>query len=160
MKTFTLTTLIIFGILSSCTNKKENRELAPYHDKPPYDHNELAEPDNDENITASDHNIDTSKIENLDKPKNQTDLDTTLLFQAWTIDPDDLHASFKISEESFFITDANGDGNMPYTLFNRNLTIYYPESEQGGEIISLTKNKMVIKWYEIDEPITYIAWKS
>lgn len=158
MKILILPALLIFGILSSCTNKKEDNKAIP--DKPSHGYNELADPDNRENITVSDYNTDNPQTENIDKPKTQveTDLDTTLLFQVWVIDADAPHAAFEISAKSFYIVDYDGDGDMSYTLNKRNLT--YPDFEERGEILSVTKDKLIIKWHEIDMPTTYIRWKG
>ncbi len=79
-----------------------------------------------------------------------TQLDTTLLFETWTSDPEAPHADFVFSPKSFYIVDYDGDGDMPYELKGDHLKIYYDDFIQYGEILSVTKDSLAIRWRDAD----------
>ncbi len=89
----------------------------------------------------------------------ETRLDTTLLFQTWTLDPDVPHADFVLSAKSFYVVDYDGDGDMVYALKQDHLTVFYDDYVQKGEIMSLTKDTLKIKWGAADTA-TYTKWKN
>ena len=126
-------------------------------------YNELANPDNRKSFTISDYNTDNPEIKNVDRPNKsiiQTTIDTSLLFTIWTSDPDGPHADFVFYKESFFVVDYDGDGNMPYILTDKKLKIYYNDFIQEGEIISLDKDTLKIKWQDFDHINSYVKWKN
>lgn len=100
------------------------------------------------------------KIERPKKSVVETSLNTKLLFNTWVIDPEGPHADFVLSPKSFYVVDYDGDADMPYILNGNKLTIYYEDSVQEVEILSVSENKLVMKWKDIDEPITYEVWKG
>jgi len=100
------------------------------------------------------------KTERPKKSVVETSLNTKLLFNTWVIDPEGPHADFVLSPKSFYVADYDGDGDMPYILNGNKLTIYYEDSVQEVEILSVSENKLVMKWKDIDEPITYEVWKG
>lgn len=98
-----------------------------------------------------------------DRPKKsvvETSLNTKLLFNTWVSDPEGPHADFVLSPKSFYVVDYDGDGDMPYILKGNKLTIYYEDVVQEVDILSVSKTNLVMKWRNIDEPITYVVWKG
>ena len=99
-------------------------------------------------------------IERPVKSVVETTLNTKLLFNTWVIDPNGPHADFVLSPKAFSIVDYDGDGDMPYLLKGNKLTIYYKEFVQEVEILSVSKTNLILKWKDIEEPITYVVWKG
>ena len=54
-----------------------------------------------------------------------TELDTSLLFGIWTIDPEGPHADFWLSDQFFYLVDYDSDGDKPYFLKNNKITINF-----------------------------------
>jgi len=99
-------------------------------------------------------------IERPEKSVIETTLNTKLLFNTWVSDPNGPHADFVLSPKSFFIVDYDGDGDMPYLLKGNKLTIYYKEFIQEVEILSVSKTDLILKWSDVEEPVTYVVWKG
>ena len=126
-------------------------------------YNELANPDKRESFTISDFNSDNEEIANIDRPSKSvvsTGIDTTLLFTIWTSDPDGPHADFEFSSKSFYVVDYDGDGDMPYFLTDKKLKIYYNDFIQEGEIVSVDKDTLKIKWADFDKANSYVRWTN
>ena len=124
-------------------------------------YNELANPDKRKSFTISDFNTDNQEIKNIDRPntsETKSSIDTFLLYAIWTSDPSGPHADFVFSSKSFYVVDYDGDGNMPYILNNKKLKIYYNDFIQEGEIVSVDKDTLKIKWKDSDETNIYIKW--
>jgi hypothetical protein len=126
-------------------------------------YNELANPDKRKTFSVSDYNTDNEQIENIENPSAtiiKTQLDTTLLFGIWTTDPDGPHADFKITNKSFYIVDYDGDGDMPYELIDDKLKIYYNDFIQEGQIISVSKEHLKIRWEDNKNINTFVRWEQ
>ncbi|MEL1243761.1 hypothetical protein AAEO56_05765 [Flavobacterium sp. DGU11] len=165
MTKITLTAVTAILVLS-CTNpKKENAPAitaAKIIEKDTADHgyNELAG-DRDMTLTVSDYNTDNPDI-HIDRPDKstvETTLDTTLLFETWTLDNEGPHADFVFSPKSFFVVDYDGNGDMPYELKGNRLKIYYNDFLQEGEILSVSKDSLRIRWRDADTA-SYVKWKD
>lgn len=160
MKTiFSLTTLLL---LFSC-QKKEDTLPAPEPitatDTVDHDYNELRG-SKDRTLTTSDYNTDNPDIQ-IDRPEKslvKTKLDTTLLFNIWTTDRNGPHADFELSGKSFFVVDYDGDGDMPYLLLGKKITIYYNDFVEEGEITFLKKDTLQIRWKSADVDTQYLSW--
>ncbi|MEA4997118.1 MAG: hypothetical protein VB079_11580 [Petrimonas sp.] len=126
-----------------------------------HSYNELANPDNRKSFTISDFNTDNSEIKNINRPSSSTistHLDTTLLFDIWTTDPEGPHADFWLTSKSFYVVDYDGDGDMPYELNDINLKIYYNNFIQEGKIISVDKDTLKIMWANFNNINDYVRW--
>ncbi|MFP9100887.1 hypothetical protein ACLI09_17710 [Flavobacterium sp. RHBU_24] len=88
----------------------------------------------------------------------KTKLDTTLLYNIWTTDPNGPAADFVISNKSFYLADYDGDGDMPFLLLGTKLSIFYEHYIEDGEITFLKKDTLKIRWKGIDTDITYVTW--
>ncbi|PZR21658.1 MAG: hypothetical protein DI539_07530 [Flavobacterium psychrophilum] len=140
---------ILFISLASCNKKAES---APEETEPTV---ETTTPSADTVAEAP-----APKIERPSKSVVETSLDTKLLFNTWVSDPEGPHADFVLSPKSFYVVDYDGNGDMPYILKGNKLTIYYEDSVQEVDILSVSKSKLVLKWHEIEEPVTYEVWKG
>ncbi|MFN3404266.1 MAG: hypothetical protein ACK40G_09255 [Cytophagaceae bacterium] len=152
--------------LISCNDLVTDREsVVSSGDGENIDHgyHELANPANRKSFPISDYNTDNPNIGNIKRPARSTvitKLDTVALFGIWTMDPEGPHADFQFSKESFYVVDYDGDGDMPYELINRKLKIYYNDFIQEGEIISVTKDTLKVKWKEYEFVNSYVRWLS
>ncbi len=158
---------------TSCKNQKAdtNEEVQAiaevdtihsYADTISHGYNELANSANLEAFSISDYNTDNPNTPNIDRPSIstiKTNLDTSLLFQIWVQDTSDPHATFVFSNQSFYVVDYGGNGDMPYELTNNKLKIYYNDFIQEGEIISVDKDTLKIKWQEFDDNTSYVRWR-
>jgi len=91
-------------------------------------------------------------------PIVKTNLNTTLLFATWTIDPDGPHADFVLSRKSFYVVDYDGNGDMAYELKGKHLKVFYPDNIQQGDILALSKDTLTIKWQGAAEISDYVRW--
>lgn len=164
---------ILFGlILVSCNNQK-NSTTEPQkaiNSKPikekieqsnNHGYNELADSENRESFTISEYNTDNPEVKNIIRPKMctiKTDLDTNLLFDVWTNDPDGPHADFMLTSDYFHVVDYDGNGDMPYELIGNKLKIFYNDFIQEGFIISIDKDKLKIKWKDFENNSEYVRW--
>lgn len=159
---------IIILTLSSCNGQRNSSQpqvdsLSAEDTNSYHGYNELANPDNRESFTISDFNTDNEEIENIDRPSKSivnTGIDTTLLFAFWTSDPDGPHADFVLTSKSFYVVDYDYEGDMPYFLTDKKLKIYYNDFIQEGEIISVDKDTLKIKWTDFDKANSYVKWKN
>jgi hypothetical protein len=160
---YILTIIVILLLtLSSCTDKanesKKNSADSTFGDKshnPGY--NELANPNNEKSFPISDYNTD---INRPSKTVINSTIDTSLLFSIWTSDPTGPHADFVFSGKSFFVVDYDGNGDMPYILLDKKLKVFYNDFVQEGEIISVSKDSLKIKWKDYDLINNYVKWKD
>lgn len=136
-------------ILSSCSKKAES---VPEETEPQVE--TTAQPAN--TITEAP----APKIERPKKSVVGTSLNTKLLFNTWVIDREGPHADFVLSPKSFYVVDYDGDGDMPYILNGNKLSIYYEDSVQEAEILSVSATTLVMKWKDSEEPVTYEVWKG
>jgi hypothetical protein len=126
-------------------------------------YNELANPNKEKSFPISDYNTDNKDVKNINRPSKtviNSAIDTSLLFAIWTSDPNGPHADFVFSSKSFFVVDYDGDGDMPYTLLDKKLKVYYNDFIQEGEIISVSKDTLKIKWKGYDYINNYVRWKG
>ncbi|AWH83649.1 hypothetical protein HYN59_00305 [Flavobacterium album] len=166
MKNISLIAGISILVLSCAKPKKESTtaiaEDAAIIEKDTINHgyNELAG-DREMTLTVSDYNTDNPEIqiERPDKSSVETSLDTTLLFNAWTLDNEGPHADFVFSPKSFFVVDYDGNGDMPYELKGNHLKIYYNDFIQEGEILSVSKDSLKIRWRDAGIA-AYAKWKD
>ena len=153
---------LVLSLLFSCANTtKENTTKS--NDIITHGYNELANTERRETFGISDFNTDNPEIKNIERPAEsilKTTVDTTLLFGIWTSNPDGPHADFELSKKSFFIVDYDGDGDMPYTLTDKKLKIFYNDFTQDGEIISVSKDSLKIKWIDANDATNYSRWKN
>jgi hypothetical protein len=158
MQKHTTLLILVFTLVQFCCNSKANdikKEYTPLQGKdsiPQKDKNYLLE-------TTSIH----SQKKNKERPTKsiiQTTLDTSLLFTAWVGSVDAPHADFVFSGTYYYVVDYDGDGNMPYSLIHKTLKVYYKGYIQEGEIISLTKELLTIKWKDAYSSTDYIKWKK
>ena len=166
-KTLFINTVIVGLIIitSSCNNQQikesDNPKKQTVSDTLGHGYNELANTDNRQTFTISDYNTDNLEIKNIDRPvssKIKTKLDTNLLFNIWTSDPNGPHADFILSIKGFYVVDYDGNGNMPYELNGNNLKIYYNDFIQDGKIIAIDKDTLKIKWQDFDDVNYYVRW--
>jgi hypothetical protein len=155
---------IILGVLIvlivSCSDTDKN---SGEHEAGKHDYNELANPDSLKGLPISDYNTDNPDVENIQRPRSpiiQTTLDTSLLFGIWTSDPEGPHADFDFTSKSFYVVDYDGTGDMPYELKGDELTIYYNDFIQEGQIISVTKDTLKLKWKDFESANTYVRWRQ
>lgn len=151
---------VIFAL--PCSAQKQKTIYLNPIDSMDHGYNELANPENRKYFPASDYNTDNPRIKNIKRPANsvfQSSLDTALLFGTWTSDPKGEHADFELTESYFFVVDYDGNGDMPYELQDNNLRIYYNDFIQDGEIISVTKNSLQIRWAGFEHTNTYQRWR-
>jgi len=160
----TIFSIISLLLLFSC-QKKEDTLPAPEPvtatDTIDHGHNELTE-DKGGAATPSDYNTDNPDVQ-IDRPEKsfiKTKLDTTLLFNIWTTDRNGPHADFELSSKSFYVADYDGNGDMPYLLLGRKLTVYYNDFVAEGEITFLAKDTLQIRWKGIDVDTKYLTWKD
>ncbi len=127
-------------------------------------YNELADEGNLRHYGISEYNTDLENIKNIDRPKTSQlidiAVDTSLLFNIWTLDPKGPHADFWIRRGEFFVVDYDGDGAMPYILDRDSLTIFYNDFIQKGRILKVTSENLTIKWNDADGSTDYLRWKN
>ncbi|MBC7450686.1 MAG: hypothetical protein H7259_04285 [Cytophagales bacterium] len=128
-------------------------------------YNELAHESN-RILTRSEYNEDLEDIFNIKRPGKssikQYPYSKEQLFGIWVIDPgpDEPHATFELTAQSFYVVDYDGDGSMPYEIVKDSITIYYNDFIQKGKIIdSKNPERLIIHWEEADQPTTYYTWK-
>jgi len=161
----TLTFLTLLFI-TSCSNDQPTKPENSAHkqaDTLIHGYNELANPDKRETFSISDYNSDNEDIENIKRPALSTidtELDTALLFHAWTINPDGPHADFDFTAESFYVVDYDGNGDMPYDLIDHHLTIYYNDFVQEGDIVSVSEDTLKIHWEDSEESTAFVRWRQ
>lgn len=142
----------------SCNHYKTNKSIV---DKENHGYNELANPDDRKSFTISVFNYDNPEIENISRPEKSTidtKLDTKLLFDMWTNDPNGPHADFELSDKYFVAVDYDGNGDMPYELIDNKLKIYYNDFIQEGKIISVDKDTLKILWNDSENINSYLKW--
>ncbi len=124
-------------------------------------YNELADQSNRATFTISDYNSDNPEIENIERPEKSiinTKLNTSNLFAIWTADPKGPHADFEITKDFFSVTDYDGNGDMPFELIGNHLKVYYNDFIQEGEIISVSKDSLKIRWKDFENANNYVKW--
>lgn len=156
----------IYG-MTACSVEPETPDTIsaePRHtDAIAHGYNELADAGKRETFTISDYNADNEAVENIPRPAAstvRTQLDTTLLFDTWVIDPDAPHAAFALSARSFYVVDYDGDGDMPYELNGQHLKIYYNDFIQEGEIISVSADSLNIRWQGNTQASSFVRWSQ
>lgn len=157
--------LIVFFTSCNRQRKYSNDKIvfSEVADSNSHGYNQLANPDHKKSFTISDYNTDNPEIKNIDRPSTciiKTTIDTSLLFNIWTSDPDGPHADFDFSGYSFYVVDYDGDGNMPYELIDHKLKIYYNDFIQEGQIVSVKKDTLAIRWKDFDDVDFYVKWKQ
>ena len=104
---FRLSSITIIITLCVCCKREPSQTVkATKTDTTSHGYNELVNPDNDRMLTISDYNEDNPEVKNIDRPAAstiKTDLDTKLLFDRWTTDPEGPHADFDLTSKSFFV---------------------------------------------------------
>jgi len=127
-------------------------------------YNELADQDKRGHYTISEFNTDVDDYDNIDRPKFSqiidSKIDTSKLFNIWTLDPDGPHADFVISKNEFYIVDYDGDGDMPFILKRDSLTVFYNDFILKGRIINVTNDSLKIWWEETNSATNYVEWKN
>jgi len=159
MKRYTALSMLL--LLASCKEvPKQPAAKAVVKDTIEHGYNELQGTKGKSALTVSDYNTDNpqTQIERPAKSTVNTTLDTGLLYNIWTTDPDGPTADFEISAKSFYVADYDGDGDMPYTLKGNKLTVYYNDFTATGEIAFLSKDTLKIKWDNIDAETTYVLF--
>jgi hypothetical protein len=166
---FYLLPIIGFPLLGliACEGRTQKAEkkiiLVQQTDTIDHGYNELANSEKRETFAVSDYNTDNPAIKNIDRPAQSTvstDLDTALLFNIWTSDPEGPHADFVFSGKSFFVVDYDGNGDMPYELTGRKLKVYYNDFIQEGDIVSVDKDSLKIRWNDVEGIANYTRWKN
>jgi hypothetical protein len=166
---YILTIIAIFLLtLSSCKDKANESKkkfadstLSDKSHNPGY--NELANPNNEKSFPISDYNTDNKDLKNIIRPSKSvinSTIDTSILFSIWTSDPSGPHADFVFSGKSFFVVDYDGNGDMPYILIDKKLKVFYNDFVQEGEIISVSKDTLKIKWKDYEFINNYVKWKN
>lgn len=92
--------------------------------------------------------------------KINSKIDTGLLFGIWTTDPTGPHADFVLSKNSYYIVDYDGDGDMRYELIGNDLKIYFKDFTKEGNILSVDRDSLKIKWKHSDQAENYVRWKQ
>ena len=137
-------TLTILLLTTLACSRGEEKDGARGYD-------ELANPDTLEHFTVSDYNTDDPGTQNIDRPAQSvfdSDIDSSVLFSSlWTFDPSGPHADFVFSKNAFHVVDYDGDGDMPYELHGRDLTIYYNDFIKKGRIVYVAKDTLKIKYW-------------
>lgn len=127
-------------------------------------YNELADSSNRETHTTSEYNSDINELENIKRPEKtiirNLEVDTSKLFGIWAKEPDGPHADFWITNESFYVVDYDGNGDMPYILDKNKITIFYNDFIQQGFITSLKIDTLKIRWVEMDTETKYMKFKN
>lgn len=157
-----LLTLLFSLILFACNNSQTNTVKEKNIDSILHGYNELTNTNKERILTVSDYNTDNPEIQNIDRPSVsiiQTNLDTILLFDIWVNDTSAPHADFNFSSLYFDVTDYDGNGSMPYELLGSQLKIYYNDFIQNGEIVSINKDTLKIKWQDFNEATSYVRWR-
>lgn len=90
----------------------------------------------------------------------RTNLDKKALFKIWVQDPNSPHASFVLSEKSYYVADYDGDGSMPYKLIDNKITVYYEDFIEEGDIVSVNSDTLKIKWKGSTKPTVFTVWKN
>ena len=85
-------------------------------------------------------------------------VDLDLLYGVWASDVSDPHAEFMINTDEFYLADTDGDASYKYTLENNLLKVFYKNATQSGEIISVTKDSLKIKWGDTDTITKYVRF--
>ena len=152
MKHFLLA-VIFLSLTISCADTKKPESVAVEKDAI---ENKMVD---EGKVVETPDNIDEMPIERPEKSIVETKLDTTLLFEAWTSDPEGPHADFVFSPKSFYVVDYDGDGDMPYELKGDHLKIYYDDFIQYGDILSVTNDSLAIRWRDADVA-HYVKWKD
>jgi len=159
---------ILLLTLNSCNDKtsdsKKDIKDATVSDKS-HDsgYDELANPNSKKSFPISDYNADNKEFQNIDRPSKtviHSAIDTSMLFSIWTSDPKGPHADFVFSSTSFFVVDYDGNGAMPYVLQDKKLKVYYNDFIQEGEIMSVSKDTLKIKWKDSNDINNYVKWKN
>ena len=165
-------TLILFNI--SCntnsktgdTSKKStsviNEKINIKKDTISNENDQLVDKQTREEYTLSEYNSDSTKTENIKRPEKSIirnlEIDTTNAFGIWALDPDGPHADFLLDKDSFFVTDYDGDGSMPYILDKNEITVFYNDFIQTGIIDASVKDTLKIKWKDYEEEIIYVKF--
>jgi len=91
------------------------------------------------------------------KPENDLDLieiDTTLLFNVWSMDRTAPHADF-ILEKDFFMTT---EGVYNYSLNDNVISVTFPDYKLEGLIKHISKDTLKIKWKENISATEYLNY--
>ena len=114
-------------------------------------------------FTVSDYNTDDQDTPNVRRPEKSSivnpTFDTRLLFKIWAADLEGPHADFKWSEDSFFVVDYDGNGDMPYSIKENYVTIFYNDFVKKGIIKKVTTDSLVIRWEGTNTGTVYLNWK-
>ncbi|MGL1888401.1 MAG: hypothetical protein OCD76_17930 [Reichenbachiella sp.] len=170
MKNLTIFTIIIC-VLNSCSTSNNKLERESFQDSVL-----LNQIDGLEEPLKSDTSVDLSSIEELiideapikldstGRPSRpifkNTQVDTTELFGIWTVDPTGPHADFWLTKDSYYVVDYDGDGDMPYILDGRTLTIFFEHGKQVLEILSTSNDTLRTFSKEYEYETLYIRWKN
>jgi hypothetical protein len=114
---------------------------------------------------SSCRNQEVKKTTNIPRQKIATEKQTIInssfpvknLFGIWTKDPNRSHADFELTETSFYDTDFDGNGYMPYGINYNKINVHYPDSEKTGLIKKAANDSLVIYWAS-GEYSTYLRW--
>jgi hypothetical protein len=127
-------------------------------------YNQLANTKKRKTFTISKYNTDNPEIENIERPEKSIirnlKIDTAQAFGIWIQDPSGPHADFWFTKKSFLVVDYDGDGHMPYILDGNEITIFYNDFIQKGEITSTKNNSLKIKWSDSDVETKYVKFEN
>ncbi|MFY7710748.1 hypothetical protein ACOSQB_09005 [Tenacibaculum sp. MEBiC07804] len=73
-------------------------------------------------------------------------IDLNLFYGVWAYNISDPHAQFMINKDEFYLADSDGDSSFKYVLEDNRLKVFYEEATQVGEVISVSKDSLKIKW--------------
>jgi hypothetical protein len=91
---------------------------------------------------------------------SKTSIDTSLLFNIWSVDSTGPHADFSINSKEFYIVDYDGDGAMPFFLSDSSIAVFYEDRVEHGSIIYLDPKQLTILWRNNEVSIDYILWEN
>jgi hypothetical protein len=133
----------------------------------PSGYNELSNEDSLDQSTISSYNTDIEDRANINRPDKSkienSKFPADKLFGIWVEDPgpETPHATFQLTEKSFFVVDYDGDGDMPYVIKGDSITVYFNDFITKGKIIESKNNgELKIHWEDSDTPTTYYTWKN
>lgn len=147
---------IFFLIAVSCKRPESERNIKIESSTLTKKENKLFE-------TISKKNTDLVDVKNSDHPKQskiiKSKFDLDLLFGIWTYNPEDPHADFELSKNSFYVVDYDGNGDMPYIINHDTIKVYYNDYISIGIIKNASKDTLKIDW-DKNGITNYVKWKG
>ncbi len=95
----------------------------------------------------------TKNKSNIHQRFKNIEIDTTLLFGVWALQPPGADAHFRITQNEFY--DVDDFQSSDYSIIGNKINIKDNNNYLNGTILNVSKDSLKIYWKEIDVVLNY-----